>query len=66
MTYGFTIQPNSTFNYDVLDEFAHGYDVTYTINSDDTVTFESYVFDDLDEVHDQLEDLIVDTASLLC
>ncbi len=54
MNYSFTIQPNSTFNYDMLTWFALSRDMSCKINSDNTVTFESYLFYDLDEIHNEL------------
>ena len=72
----FTIQPNETFNYSVLEEFCESHELDANINSDNTITLYSstaseivgsLVLDDtLEEAYEQLEDLIVDTASLLC
>ena len=67
----FTIQPNETFNYSVLEEFCECHELDANINSDNTITFyssiaseivSSLVLDDtLEEAYEQLEELVIST-----
>ncbi len=55
----FTIQPNETFNYSVLEEFCESHELFAQMNSDNTITFYSLVLDTVEEAHEQLEELVI-------
>ena len=57
----FTIQPNETFNYSVLEEFCESHELFAQTNSDNTITFYSLVLDTVEEAHEQLEELVIST-----
>jgi hypothetical protein len=57
----FTIQPNETFNYSVLEEFCESHELFAQMNSDNTITFYSLVLDTVEEAHEQLEELVIST-----
>lgn len=57
----FTIQPNETFNYSVLEEFCESHELFAQMNSDNTITFYSLILDTVEEAHEQLEELVIST-----
>ena len=57
----FTIQPNETFNYSVLEEFCESHELFAQMNSDNTITFYSLVLDTVEEAYEQLEELVIST-----
>jgi len=57
----FTIQPNETFNYEILEEFCESHELFAQMNSNKTITFYSLVLDEVYEAYEQLKNLVVST-----